>query len=73
MSLFANIPRWIREVPEHLKMKEMRDKAVHMEPYSLKFVPGRLKTEAMCKEAVHGDLYTLRYVPDRSIHPEVCS
>ena len=45
MPLFANVPRWIREVPGHLKIKEMCDEAVRMEPLSLEFVPDRLKTE----------------------------
>ena len=27
MSLFANVPRWIREILEHLKIQEICDKA----------------------------------------------
>ena len=64
MSLFANVPRWIREVPGHLKTKEMCDKAVPMEPYSLKFLPDRLKTEDTCIEAVRRKAYPLEYIPD---------
>ena len=64
MSLFTNVPRWIIEVSNHLKTKEMCDEAVRMEPYSLEFVPDRLKTEDMCIEAVRRKPYTLRLVPD---------
>ena len=41
MSLFANVPRWIWEIPEHLKTQEMCDDAVEIEPHSLAFVPER--------------------------------
>ena len=64
MYLFANVPRWIREVPEHFKTKEMCNERVCMEPYSLEIVLDRLKTEEMFKEVVRRDSYSLRYVPD---------
>ena len=48
-----NVPRWIREIPEHLKVQEMCNEAVHIEPYSLEVVPDRLKTQEMYNEAVH--------------------
>ena len=64
MPLFANVPRWKREVPEHFKTKEMCNETVRMEPYSLEFVPDRLKTEEMFKEVVRRDSYSLMYVSD---------
>ena len=47
MSLFANVPCWIRKIPEHLKMREMCDEAVDTEPYSFAYVPNPFKTEGM--------------------------
>ena len=62
MSLFANVPRWIREAPGYLKTREMCDEAVRVEPFSLEFVPDCLKTED-----VH------RGSEQQGIHAEVCS
>ena len=36
---YENVPRWIREIPGHLKAQEMCDKAVAIELRSLAFVP----------------------------------
>ena len=35
MSVFASVPIWIIEIPEHLETLEMYNEAVHMESYSL--------------------------------------
>ena len=61
---YENVPRWIREIPEHLKTQEMCDEAVRIEPRSLAYVHDRLKTENICNEAVQKDTYTLDDVPD---------
>ena len=45
MSLYAAVPNWIKEIPDHLKTQEMCNEAVRMEPWSLKFVPDHLKTK----------------------------
>ena len=42
---YENVPRWIREIPGHLKKQEMCEEAVGIEPRSLAFVPDRFKTE----------------------------
>ena len=73
MRLFANVPVWIREIPEHLKTQEMCDEAVDMEPCSLAYVPYCFKTEEMCKEAVRREPYTLPYVPDHFKTQEMCN
>ena len=72
MSVLANLPRWIRETPEHLKTQEICNEAVGMEPYSWEYVPDRFKIEGMCKKAVHRKPYTLPYVPGHLIMQEMC-
>ena len=72
MSLFTNAPRWIREIPNHLKTHEMCDEAVRMEPRSLEFVPNHFKTKEICNKAVRRELYTLVHVPDHLITQEMC-
>ena len=52
MTLLEIIPRWIREIPDHLKMQEMCDEAVRIEPHSMEVVPDHFKTQEMCNEAV---------------------
>ena len=72
MSLFTNAPRWIREIPNHLKTHEMCDEAVRMEPRSLEFVPNHFKTKEMCNKAKRREPYTLLHVPDHLITQEMC-
>ena len=50
---YENVPRWIREIPEHLKTQEISNGAVLIEPYSLEVLPDHLKTQEMCNELVH--------------------
>ena len=50
--VYENVPRWIREIPGHLKTQDMCGEAVRKEPRSLAFVPDGLKTEKVCNEAV---------------------
>ena len=59
-----NVPRWIREVPEHLKTSEMSNKAVAGFSCALKYVPDYLKTQEMCSQAVSNNPYLLKHVPD---------
>ena len=49
----------MKEIPGHLKTKEMCLEAVCMDPYSLTFVPDHFKTEKICLVAVHKNPYTL--------------
>ena len=60
-----NVPRWIREIPEHLKTPEMCDKAVAGFLYALRYAPDHLKTEEICSQATGNNPYLLKYIPDR--------
>ena len=60
---YENVPRWIREIPGHLKTQEMCDEAVHIESYSLEVVLDRFKTEEMCNEEVRREPFTLTLCP----------
>ena len=53
MSLYASVPNWVQEIPNHLKTQERCNEAVYMEPYCLLHVPDHLKTQEMCCKAVH--------------------
>ena len=64
MALHESTPRWIIEIPDHLKTQEMHDKAVRIGPWSLRYVPDHLKTQEMCNVAVELDPYALICVPD---------
>ena len=52
MLLYASVACWIKEIPNHLKMKEMCNKAVGLDPRSLAFVPDDFITQGICNEAV---------------------
>ena len=58
-------PIWIRETPDHLKTQKMCEKAVHMEPRSLKYVPDHFKSEGMCERTIEKAPYLLRHVPNQ--------
>ena len=49
---YESVPRWTREIPEHLKMPEMCNEAVAQSSYTLRYVLDHLKTQLMCDEAV---------------------
>ena len=72
MSLFENVPKWIKGSPDHFKTQEICNDAVHMELHSLAFVPDNLKTEEMCNEAVRREPYTLDYHPDHFKTQKMC-
>ena len=59
ISLCTDVLHWMKEIPGHLKTKEMCLEAVCMDPYSLTFVPDHFKTEKICLVAVHKNPYTL--------------
>ena len=64
MSYYENVPRWIREVPRHLKTQEMCEEAVWIEPQYLSFIPNRFKSEGLCIKAVRRNPFALGCVPD---------
>ena len=72
MSLFANVPAWIRENPDHLKTQEMCFEAVRIEPLSLAFVPDHFKTQGMCNEVLLREPYSLLFVPGH-LKTQVCN
>ena len=59
MSLLEIIPVWIRGTPDHLKMQEMCNKAMRIDPYSFAVVPDCLKMQEMCDKAIEIDPFTL--------------
>ena len=44
INLYASVPNWIQEIPNHVKIQEMCVEAVHIKLYSLKFVLTALKS-----------------------------
>ena len=60
--------RWLREIPDHLKMLEMGNEAVAQFSYALSYVPDHLKTEEMCIQ----DSLNLKYVPNDPKFLEMC-
>ena len=71
--LFANVPRWMREILEHRKTQEMCNEAVEIEPHSLAFAPDGFKTEDMCNKEVGRNAYTLDNVPDYIMMQKICN
>ena len=67
-----NVPRWLREILEHLKTPEICNEAVAQFPYALWYVPDYLKTQEMCGDAVHNNPAVLFLVPDRFKTEEMC-
>ena len=59
-----NVPRWIREASEHLKMQEMFNEVVDQSSYALKYVPNHFKMQGMCSQDVSNNPYLLNHVPD---------
>ena len=45
MALYEAISRWIKEIPNHLKMQVMYNEPVRTEPRSLAGVPDHFKTQ----------------------------
>ena len=46
------IPRWLREISEHLKTSEICNEVVDQFPCALEFVLNELKMQEMCNEAI---------------------
>ena len=67
-----NVPRWIREAPEHLKMQEMCNKAVAGFSCALKYVSDHFKTQEMCSQAVGNNTYLWKHIPDVFKTPKMC-
>ena len=73
MSYFENVPRWIREIPSHLRTQEMCgevynvqkmcNEAVEIDPWQLYDVPYYLKTQKMCDDVAQRDSYSLQFFP----------
>ena len=63
---------WLKVVPDYLKMPEMYNEAVHIEPISLAYVSDRFKIQEMCNEA-GTKLCMLLFVPDHFKTMEMCN
>ena len=61
MSLCADVPCWIKEIPDRLKTTEMCNEAVRIEPSSLSFAPDHFKAEEICLGVVPQKPYILGY------------
>ena len=59
-------------VPDHLKTREVCERAVEDNLYTLEFVPDHLKTRGMCEGAVDAHPWQLCHVPDKLKH-KVCA
>ena len=70
---YENVPRWIREIPWHLKTQEICDEAVWIELRSLSFVRNRSKTKGLCIKAVRRDPYALDCMPDNLKTQKICT
>ena len=64
MSLYASVPNWIQEIPDHLKAQKMCTKSIKEELWLLRFVPDRFWSQEMCAEAVHNERYLLQEILD---------
>ena len=60
-------PRWIIEIPDHLKTHEMCKEAMRINPPALSYVPDHLQTQ----EIVRIDQCYLEFVPDQFKTQEV--
>ena len=69
---YENVPRRIREIPDHLKTQEKCDEAVCNNPYILRHVSDHFKTQEMCEEAVEASPWQLKYVPDQYKAQKMC-
>ena len=67
-----NVPRWIREAPEHPKRQGMCNEAVDGFSCTLKYVPDHFKTQEMCSQAVSNNPYLLNHVPDTLKTQRIC-
>ena len=72
MPYYKNVPRWIREIPRHLKTQEMCEEVIWIEPRSLAFLPDCFKTEGLCIKAVRRNPYALDCVPDNVKTQKTC-
>ena len=72
MSFCEHIPRWIKDVPKHLKTQEMCNKVVRIETCSLAYVVDHFKIEGMCNDAVEKDPCMLGDVPVHYRMARVC-
>ena len=73
MSLLEIIPIWIREIPDHVKMQEICNEAVGIEPCPSVYVLDHLIMQEMCNEAVRRGSYILRHVSDHFRTQEMCN
>ena len=68
---YENVPRWLREIPEHFKTQEMCSEMVAQFSYALMYFPDHLRQE-MCNQAVRNNPATFFLVPDHFKTQDMC-
>ena len=69
---YESVPRWIREIPEHLETSEMCNEAVAQSSYAWRYVPDYFKTQEMCNDAVSNNPAVLFLVPNCFKTQDMC-
>ena len=66
------VPRWIMEMPDHLKTQDICNEAMCINPLSLPHVPDHLQTQELCDAAVRENPCEFEFVPDHFKTQEKC-
>ena len=64
MSLLEPLSRLIMAFLDRVKIQELCNEEVGVEPGLLMYTPDCLQTQEMCNKAVAHNPYTLRFIPD---------
>ena len=73
MFYYENVPRWMREIPRHLKTQEMYEEAVWIKPHSLVLVPDFLRQKAYALQQLEEILTHLIACPITDRHKKICN
>ena len=71
--LYASVPNWIKEIPDHPKTMEMCVQAIEEDSWSLRFTPDCLKTQDICFKAVFKETSLLEKILDHLQTQETCA
>ena len=72
-ALAANVPGWLKEIPEHLRTPEVLNETVCNNPFALRHVPDCLKTQKVCDDVVGKCPRVLQDVPDHLKTEKMCN
>ena len=70
--IYEPVPKWLKEVPDNLKIQGMCEKAMRINPVAFFLIPDRLKTQEMCDAAACMEPYFLASVPNRFKTQKMC-